>query len=101
MTRPRIFLKASRDPVTGQTYIPPRDLAADGSLRVCEPVEVPAEGVLHSWTVFNAEAYGIVDLDCGARIQSYLSPGTERIGERCHAVEMVDEARGRARFAHE
>lgn len=94
-------LPASRDPVSGQIYVPPRSFVADGSLREAERFAVPAAGVLFSATTFDGQAYGIVDLDCGARIQSYLSPGTERIGERCHAVEMVDEARGRARFAHE
>ncbi len=94
-----IQLKASRDPVTGQTYVPPRALVADGSLRPATPVEVPAQGVLNSATTFNNEHYGIVDLDCGARVQTLLAPGTERIGARVSATETT--ARGQARFSHE
>lgn len=94
-----IQLKASRDTATGQTYVPPRDLAADGSLRSTTPIEVPAQGVLHSATTFNGEHYGIVDLDCGARVQTLLSPGTDRIGARVHALDVNDK--GQARFSHE
>lgn len=93
-----IQLEASRDPRTGQTYVPPRRLVADGSLRQAEPVEVPAQGVLYSFTTFNQEWYGIVDLDCGSRIQTLLEPGTDRIGERVVA-RTVSET-GQARFSH-
>lgn len=93
-----IQLQASRDPVTGQTYVPPRTLAADGSLRRAAPVEIPTEGILYSATTFNNEHYGIVDLDCGARVQTLLTPGTERIGERVRATETTQD--GRARFSH-
>ncbi|QIL74197.1 hypothetical protein G7048_27365 (plasmid) [Diaphorobacter sp. HDW4B] len=92
-------LKASRDPVTQQTYIPPRPLVGDGSLREAEMVTVPAQGVLFACTTFQNELYGIVDLDCGSRIQTLLAPGTERIGERVTA-HSVDE-KGQARFGHE
>lgn len=78
-------LSASRDAATGQTYVPPRELAADGSLRACEPIEVPACGVLYSWTEYRGEHYGIVNLDCGARIQVLLAPGEHVIGARCSA----------------
>ena len=92
-------LQASRDPVTQQTYIPPRPLVGDGSLREAERVTVPAQGVLFAYTSFQNELYGIVDLDCGSRIQTLLAPGTERIGERVFASS-VDE-KGQARFGHE
>lgn len=94
-----IQLKASRDSVTGQTYVPPRALAADGSLRPTEALEVPAQGVLNSSTTFNGECYGIVDLDCGSRIQTLLAPGTDRIGARVVAREVND--RNQPRFSHE
>ncbi|QNP47623.1 PhlB family protein [Diaphorobacter aerolatus] len=92
-------LKASRDPVTQQTYVPPRPLVADGSLREAELVTVPAQGVLFSYTTFQNETYGLVDLDCGTRIQTLLEPGTERIGER--VVSYTVDEKGQARFAHE
>lgn len=92
-------LAASRDPVTGQTYVPPRALAADGSLRPTEAIQVPASGTLHAATTFNGECYGIVDLDCGSRIQTLLNAGTDRIGERVVACELTEK--GQARFSHE
>lgn len=92
-------LPASRDPVSGQIYVPPRSFVADGSLREAERFAVPAAGVLFSATTFNGQAYGIVDLDCGARIQTLLEAGTDRIGARV-AAQAVDE-QGHARFAHE
>ena len=95
---PIIQLKASRDPRTGQTYVPPRRLVADGSLRRAEPVEVPAQGVLYSVTTFNQEWYGIVDLDCGSRIQTLLEPGTDKIGEPVVARTLTEA--GQARFGH-
>ncbi len=94
-----IQLDAARDPVTGQVYVPPRTFVADGSLREPEALTVPARGVLHSATVFAGQAYGIVDLDCGARIQALLEPGTDGIGARVGA-RAADEA-GRPRFSHE
>lgn len=92
-------LDASRDPATGQVYVPPRTLVADGSLREPEALAVPARGVLHSATRFDGQAYGIVDLDCGARIQALLEPGTERLGARVSAC--AADASGRPRFAHD
>jgi len=92
-------LPASRDPVSGQIYVPPRRFVADGSLREAEALAVPAAGVLFSATTFNGQACGIVDLDCGARIQTLLEAGTDRIGARV-AAQAVDE-QGHARFAHE
>ena len=94
-----VQLHASRDPLSGQIYIPPRTFVADGSLREPELLTVPAEGVLFSATTFSGQAYGIVDLDCGARIQTLLAPGTDRIGARVSARAGDDESQ--ARFAHE
>lgn len=96
---PTAQLSASRDPVTGQVYVPPRQLVADGSLRPTESVQVPAQGVLYSATRFNEESYGIVDLDCGARIQTRLEPGTDRIGERVRAA--VPNGQEPLRFSHD
>lgn len=94
-----IRLDAARDPVTGQVYVPPRTFVADGSLREPEALTVPARGVLHSATVFAGQAYGIVDLDCGARIQALLEPGTDRIGERVGAH--AEDGEGTPRFSYE
>jgi uncharacterized OB-fold protein len=96
---PIVQFEAARDPRTGQVYVPFRTLVADGSLREPERIQVPAEGVLYSATTFNGKAYGIVDLDCGGRIQALLEPGTDRIGERVTA--MVREEDKEVRFAHE
>jgi uncharacterized OB-fold protein len=93
-----IMLNASRDEATGQTYVPPRALAADGSLRATVQIQVPAQGVLYAATSFQGEHYGIVDLDCGSRIQTLLAPGTDRIGARVKAAS-IDQ--GYARFEHE
>lgn len=94
-----VQLSASRDAQTGQVYVPPRALAADGSLRATENIEVPAQGVLVSWTSFAGEYYGLIDLDCGARIQALLAPGTDKIGTACTA-KTADE-QGQPRFSHD
>lgn len=94
-----IQLKASRDPLTGQSYVPPRALAADGSLRPAALVEVPARGVLYAATSFHGEHYGIVDLDCGSRVQVHLEAGTDRIGERVAAYAVTDK--GHPRYRHD
>lgn len=94
---PVVSLDAALDPVTGQFYVPFRTLVADGSLRAPDRIQVPAEGVLYSETTFNGQAYGIVDLDCGSRIQALLEPGT-KIGDRVRA-ELRDDKE--VRFAHE
>ena len=73
-------LLGSRDPVTGDTYYPPRPLAVDGSLRTCEPVELSTEGILYAWTEFNKVAYGQVDLPEGPRILTRIAPGEHQIG---------------------
>lgn len=92
-------LNASRDPESGQIYVPPRSFVADGSLRKPDLVTVPAQGILYSATTFNGQAYGIVDLDCGARIQTLLTPGTDRIGDRVSARDEVQTTE--MRFTHE
>ncbi len=91
-------LPASIDLVSGQIYVPPRTFVADGSLRQTESLQVPAQGVLFSATTFNGDAYGIVDLDCGARIQALLKEGTDCIGTR---VKAMLNNQGETRFAHD
>jgi uncharacterized OB-fold protein len=93
-----LILQASRDAHTGQVYIPPRALAADGSLRPTQTIEVPAQGVLYSVTSFAGETYGLVDLDCGTRLQVLLEPDTAVIGARVAA--RGHGADGKLRFAH-
>lgn len=94
-----IKLLASRDESTDETYVPPRAYAADGSLRPCTQVEVDGAGVLYSWTSFRGEDYGIIDLKCGSRVQSYLGPGPHAIGSPYVARELVgDGLPQRARF---
>jgi uncharacterized OB-fold protein len=88
-------LKASRDEVSGEVYVPPRRFAADGSLRECVPCEVPAEGILASWTAFQGESYGLVDLAGGIRIQTLLGPGPHEPGQ---AYTGTVEADARTRF---
>jgi hypothetical protein len=61
-------------------YVPPRRFASDGSLRECVPCEVPAEGILVSWTAFQGESYGLIDLADGVRIQTLLGPGPHQTG---------------------
>ncbi|MCZ7525498.1 MAG: hypothetical protein M5U14_03370 [Acidimicrobiia bacterium] len=75
-------LLGSRDPETGQVFFPRRALAVDGSLRPCEPVDLPTEGTLHTWTVMGEDAYGQVDLPGGPRIQTRLAPGAHEIDAR-------------------
>lgn len=94
-----IQLQASRDALSGQVYIPPRAFVADGSLREPQTILVPAQGVLYSATSFNGETYGIVDLDCGARVQTLLVSGTDRIGARVRAT--ADSQSDQLRFAYE
>jgi uncharacterized OB-fold protein len=84
-----IKLKGSCDPVTGEIYVPPRTYAADGSLRRCEPLAVDGSGTLYSWTTFRNDAYGIIDLACGGRVQAYLGEGPHEIGTRYVAKDLV------------
>ncbi|MGF6410661.1 hypothetical protein [Paraburkholderia sp. MM5482-R1] len=94
-----VQLKAARDSSTSQVYVPPRSLVADGSLREPDLIEVPAQGLLYSATTFNGQAYGIVDLDCGARIQALLAAGTDRIGDR--VIAKTGDTNNETRFSHE
>jgi hypothetical protein len=76
-------IKASRDLATGQLYVPPRPFAADGSLRECQPIDIPARGVLLAHTSFRGTNYGLIDLDSGPRIQAVLAAGaTPTTGSR-------------------
>jgi uncharacterized OB-fold protein len=94
-----VQLNASFDSVTGQHYVPPRRFVADGSGREARNVQVAAQGVLYSQTSFRDEWYGIVDLDCGSRIQVLLAPDTTRIGAR--VVARQTNELGQPRFEHE
>ena len=92
-------LSASRDPLTGQLYVPPRRFAADGSLRECEAVQVAAQGVLLAHTSYGGTAYGLLDLDSGTRIQvRLLGDGPHTCGARYHGVRNED---GKVVFDHE
>lgn len=73
-------LVGSRDPQTGQVYFPPRALAADGSLRVCEPVRLVGRGVLTTWTKFAGRCFGHVDLQGEVRIQCEILGDLHEIG---------------------
>ena len=73
-------LAASRDRETGELYVPPRRFAADGSLRACERLEIPAEGVLVSWTCFRDQCYGLIDLPGGPTVQVLLSDTPHELG---------------------
>lgn len=91
-------LLGSRDPITGETYYPPRQLAVDGSLRRCEPVELSNEGTLYAWTEFSKVAYGQIDLPEGPRILSRLAPGQHEIGAN-YALEADADNQWRFRRA--
>lgn len=97
-TPSRVTIQASQDAQTGQVYVPPRALAADGSLRPTQPLEISGAGVLYSATTFSGQVYGIVDLDGGARVQALLDGGSYTIGQRVVAV--VSTAEKGLRFAH-
>ena len=86
-----VVLPGSKDPVSGEVYVPPRRLAADGSLRECQPVDVPAKGVLASWTSYNGEFYGLVDLSHAVRIQTRLGDGPHEVGSDYIGVRCDDE----------
>jgi hypothetical protein len=90
-------LKASRDEVTGDVYVPPRRFAADGSLRECVPCELAAEGILVSWTAFQGDWYGLIDLADGVRIQTRLGPGPHESG-RAYAGTADPDADAETRF---
>jgi len=75
-----VVIEASRDVDSGEVYVPPRRLAADGSLRECAPMSLPARGFLASWTCYEGDYYGLVDLAHGVRIQVLLGPGPHDVG---------------------
>lgn len=76
-------LVGSRDPGTGQVYFPARALAADGSLRDCEPLPLSRKGRLVTWTKFAGTFFGQIDLPEGVRLQGRLGEGPHTIGETC------------------
>lgn len=73
-------LDASRDPVTGDIFVPARWLAADGSLRRCQPHTLAAVGRLHSWTRMGRRYFGQIDLAQGPRIQVTLLGEAHDVG---------------------
>lgn len=75
-------LRGSRDAQTGQVYFPFRAFAADGSLRLCEPVALSTEGLLVSWTAFGKECFGQIDLPDGVRVQTRLAGSAHQTGAR-------------------
>lgn len=77
---PDATLEASRDPLTGEVFVPARTYAADGSLRRCEPHALAAVGRLYSWTRMGRRHFGQVDLTGGPRIQVTLLGEAHEIG---------------------
>ncbi|MCP9951932.1 FAS1-like dehydratase domain-containing protein [Actinomadura madurae] len=73
-------LRGSLDPLTGEFHFPERALSVDGGQRELEPVDLPREGALYSWTSFGGRDYGQVDLANGVRVQARLGPGPHEIG---------------------
>jgi len=74
-------LLGSRDPKSGDVYFPPRKVAADGSLRACEPVDLSSKGRLYAFTTFGGRTYGQVDLPEKVRILTILTGSDHVIGE--------------------
>ncbi|WP_319449801.1 MULTISPECIES: hypothetical protein [unclassified Mycobacterium] len=91
-------LAASLDELSGELYVPSRRYAADGSLRPCTPTTVPAVGVLVSWTKFEGQHYGLVDLDASPRVQAFLAEGPHEVGARYHGHQDSD---GTLRFVRD
>ncbi|MFF1819778.1 hypothetical protein ACFVWG_20930 [Kribbella sp. NPDC058245] len=87
---------ASIDPLTKELYVPPRRLAADGSLRRCEPTEILSAGVLRAFTSSGSTFYGLVDLDCEVRVQVRLDEGPHEVGATYQAVDPGGAVFGRA-----
>lgn len=89
-------LSASRDPETGQVYFPPRRVAADGSGRACEPVEIVGAGLLRGWTSSAGEQYGLIDLEGGLRLQARLAGSEHEYGARYVVVDAEEVRFSRA-----
>ncbi len=79
-------LDGSRDPVTGDVFIPPRGLSVDGALRPLEAVRVPAVGVLVDVVQMAERSFGHLDLDAGPRLMIELGPGPHEAGARYRLV---------------
>jgi len=90
-------LMGSRDPGTGEIYFPPRPYAADGSLRLTEPVELSKQGILYSWTALGKAHFGQVDLPEGVRIQCPITPGDQEI-DATYVLEITGEGDDAWRF---
>jgi acyl dehydratase/uncharacterized OB-fold protein len=84
-------LLGSHDPVTGQTFFPPRTLAVDGSLREIDPVALSPVGTLVAWTTMAGFAFGEVDLPEGVRIQARLEGAQPHDVGRDYRVHVTAE----------
>ncbi|MCJ2877393.1 hypothetical protein JUM41_24390 [Rhizobium pusense] len=95
-------LRGSRDPMTSQVYFPFRMVAADGSLRVCEPLALSRQGVLITWTRMGKQCFGQIDLPEGVRVQAPLDDGDHRSGDQ-YVLDVVagDAAEASWRFKRE
>ncbi|WPB89293.1 hypothetical protein [Streptomyces malaysiensis] len=77
-----VVLAGSRDPVTGDVFVPARKLSVDGALRDLQPVDLAAVGTLAEVIAMGAEWFGYVDLVGGARVLTRLGEGPHQVGER-------------------
>jgi hypothetical protein len=75
-------LAGTRDPLTGDTFYPARQLSVDGRMRHLEPVEFPAVGVLAEVIAMGEQWFGYIDLDAGPRLLTRLGPGPHECGAR-------------------
>ena|SRR5437868_14134636 len=82
MSAPIAHLAASYDESTGEIYVPPRRFAADGSLRECLALEIPAIGALVGWTSYAGEQYALLDLEQCVRVQALLDGDHHQYGAR-------------------
>lgn len=73
-------LDASRDPLTGDVFVPPRHFSVDGALRVLEPATVLAVGVLAEVVQMGERYYAHLDLLAGPRLMVELGPGPHQPG---------------------
>lgn len=73
-------LDGSRDPQTGDVFVPPRALSVDGALRRLEDIRVPAVGVLVDVVDMGGRCFAHLDLDAGPRLMVELGPGPHETG---------------------
>lgn len=88
---PTVTLRGSRDPSTQEVFYPFRTLSVDGSLRECEDAGLAVTGVLWSWTTYDGQAFGQVDLDDGVRLQGPLVGLDHEIGAVYRTVSPTGE----------